>query len=53
MAAGKTTAFNMISGIYAPTSGNILFKDQKINGLRPDQVAGPGHCENIPEHPAV
>lgn len=40
--AGKTTAFNMISGIYAPTSGNILFKDQKINGLRPDQVAARG-----------
>ncbi|MET3590278.1 branched-chain amino acid transport system ATP-binding protein [Bartonella silvatica] len=33
--AGKTTVFNMISGFYAPTSGTILFDDQKISGAPP------------------
>jgi len=36
--AGKTTAFNMITGVYAPTSGKIYFKDRDITGLRPDQI---------------
>ncbi|WP_208434820.1 ATP-binding cassette domain-containing protein, partial [Bartonella taylorii] len=33
--AGKTTVFNMISGFYAPTSGVILFDEQKISGAPP------------------
>ncbi|WP_142416780.1 ABC transporter ATP-binding protein [Bartonella massiliensis] len=33
--AGKTTVFNMISGFYAPTSGTILFDEQKISGASP------------------
>ncbi|WP_254493390.1 ABC transporter ATP-binding protein [Bartonella sp. B1099] len=33
--AGKTTVFNMISGFYAPTSGTILFDEQKISGEPP------------------
>ena len=40
--AGKTTAFNMISGIYTPTKGDVIFQEQKINGLRTDQVAAKG-----------
>ena len=28
--AGKTTIFNMITGIYPPTSGEIYFRDQRI-----------------------
>jgi branched-chain amino acid transport system ATP-binding protein len=28
--AGKTTIFNMITGIYAPTDGEILFQGQRI-----------------------
>ena len=28
--AGKTTIFNMITGIYAPTDGEIYFRDQRI-----------------------
>ena len=37
--AGKTTLFNCISGIYKADQGSIVFRDQKINGLRPDQIA--------------
>lgn len=40
--AGKTTSFNMITGIYAPTEGEISFLDRRINGLRPDQIARRG-----------
>lgn len=34
--AGKTTLFNMIAGAFAPTSGEILFKGQPVQGLRSD-----------------
>ncbi|UCF92590.1 MAG: ABC transporter ATP-binding protein [Desulfobacterales bacterium] len=37
--AGKTTLFNCINGIYTPDEGEVFFKDQKINGLRPDRIA--------------
>jgi len=33
--AGKTTLFNLISGQYRPTAGNILFKGRDITGLGP------------------
>ncbi len=36
--AGKTTVFNMVTGVYAPSSGDIVFKGKRINGLRPDVV---------------
>lgn len=31
--AGKTTLFNLLTGIYKPTSGSIYFKGQNINRL--------------------
>ena len=40
--AGKTTLFNLITGVYAPTSGVIRFHDRTLNGLRPDQVTARG-----------
>lgn len=40
--AGKTTLFNLISGIYKPTSGRIFFKGEEITGLPPNQVARKG-----------
>lgn len=40
--AGKTTIFNLITGIYRPVEGKILFRDQNITGLRPNQIAQKG-----------
>lgn len=37
--AGKTTAFNMVTGVYTPTSGDILFNGRSVKGTRPDQIA--------------
>lgn len=40
--AGKTTAFNLLTGVYAPTSGTITFNGQSIAGLKPYQIAAAG-----------
>lgn len=40
--AGKTTMLNIISGIYRPTSGRIIFNRRSISGLAPYQVAALG-----------
>jgi branched-chain amino acid transport system ATP-binding protein len=40
--AGKTTVFNMISGIYKPTSGRITFLGQEITGMSPYLVCQRG-----------
>lgn len=37
--AGKTTIFNMISGSYRPTSGQITFEDRDITQLTPHEAA--------------
>jgi len=37
--AGKTTVFNLVTGVYRPTSGRIIFDGQDIVGLTPHQVA--------------
>ncbi len=40
--AGKTTVFNLITGVYKPTSGAIRFAGQPIDGLRPFQITARG-----------
>ena len=40
--AGKTTIFNMVAGVYAPDTGEIVFQGRPIHGLRPDQVCAAG-----------
>jgi branched-chain amino acid transport system ATP-binding protein len=33
--AGKTTFFNLVSGLFQPTSGSIRFEGQDVTGLQP------------------
>lgn len=40
--AGKTTFFNMVSGIYKPTSGQLLLEGKEIGGLRPNRATALG-----------
>lgn len=40
--SGKTTIFNLISGIYKPNSGKILFNGENLVGYRPDKIAKKG-----------
>lgn len=37
--AGKTVMMNIINGLYSPQKGNIIYKQKKINSLRPFQRA--------------
>jgi branched-chain amino acid transport system ATP-binding protein len=40
--AGKTTAFNMITGIYRPSSGEILLEGKNIAGKQPHVITAAG-----------
>jgi branched-chain amino acid transport system ATP-binding protein len=40
--SGKTTIYNMISGIYKPDSGRIICDGENIVGYSPDRVARKG-----------
>ncbi|HMK66137.1 MAG TPA: ATP-binding cassette domain-containing protein, partial [Thermodesulfobacteriota bacterium] len=40
--AGKTSLFNCMSGLYAPTGGEIFFEGQSLSGKKPHQIAGLG-----------
>jgi len=37
--AGKTTIFNLLTGVYEPTSGDIAFNGKFIHGMRPYQIS--------------
>ena len=40
--AGKTTLFNLITGVYTPTSGEIRLDGESIQGKSPNQLAERG-----------
>lgn len=37
--AGKTTIFNILTGVYIPTSGDININGTRINGMKPYQIS--------------
>ncbi len=40
--AGKTTTFNVISGFYAPTSGQVIYDGRDISGMPTHDIAALG-----------
>ena len=40
--AGKTTLFNIITGTFAPTSGEVVFDEASIVGLKPHRITRRG-----------
>src|SRR4051794_40589759 len=40
--AGKTTFFNIMTGLYVPTSGALTFEGHALSGRRPDEVVKMG-----------
>ena len=47
--AGKTTLFNLISAALPISSGEIRFKGQKLNGLKPHQICQMGVSRTFQE----
>lgn len=40
--SGKTTTFNLITGIYTPTEGKVFFQDKEITGMKPYKIVQTG-----------
>jgi branched-chain amino acid transport system ATP-binding protein len=40
--AGKTTVFNLVTGIYRPTTGRVELSGRALSGLKPHQVTRAG-----------
>ena len=40
--AGKTTFFNMLTGVYKPTSGDVFFDGRRVTGLPPHAITNLG-----------
>jgi len=40
--AGKTTIFNLLTGVYKPTSGEIYFQGKRIDGLKSYEISRRG-----------
>ncbi len=45
--SGKTTTFNLITGLYRPDQGRVRFAGEDITGLRPYDVCGRGLCRTF------
>jgi branched-chain amino acid transport system ATP-binding protein len=45
--AGKTTAFNMLTGVYQPTSGEVIGFDRPLVGLKPYEITKMGFARTF------
>ena len=45
--AGKTTLFNLISGVYLPTTGRVLLEGRDVTGRAPEALARLGVCRTF------
>ena len=45
--AGKSTFFNVLSGAFAPSQGQVLFMGRDITGMRPHQFAHTGIAKSF------
>ncbi|RBW51854.1 ABC transporter ATP-binding protein [Marinobacter sp. F3R11] len=45
--AGKTTLFNLITGLYTPTSGEVKLNGESTARLQPNQLAERGMCRTF------
>jgi branched-chain amino acid transport system ATP-binding protein len=48
--SGKTTFFNLVTGVFRPDGGRVIFRGREITGLRPHRIArlGIGRTFQIP-----
>ncbi|HSP72195.1 MAG TPA: ATP-binding cassette domain-containing protein, partial [Gaiellaceae bacterium] len=40
--AGKTTLFNLVTGVYRPDEGDVRFAGESLLGLEPHEITGRG-----------
>lgn len=45
--AGKTTLFNLITGLYTPTSGDVKLNGESTVRLKPNELAERGMCRTF------
>jgi branched-chain amino acid transport system ATP-binding protein len=45
--AGKTTFFNIITGLYDPTTGTVRFDGRDITGRKPHEIVSYGMCRTF------
>ena len=45
--SGKTTMFNIITGIYRPTEGQVLYQDEPITGMEPYLISRKGLARTL------
>ncbi|MBS0452429.1 MAG: ABC transporter ATP-binding protein [Proteobacteria bacterium] len=45
--AGKTTLFNLITGVYEPSSGQVVLDKADVTGMPPEALAQRGMCRTF------
>ena len=47
--AGKTTIFNMLTGVYQPTTGTFYLEGEELKGLNQEKI----NHKALPEHSRI